>query len=182
MAAAIALSQIAMTAVQTYGEVEASRTQDRFQRSQAAINSRLANMQAEDVIRRGEQDTVGIRRETRRLQGSQRAAFAGQGVDVNSGSAALIQEETREFGEQDVVTARANAYREAWGLRVEASRIEARSRLESMALRNERRNTVLTGGLNALSAAAQGLSARGSGFQPRNPTESRFHSSYSRRR
>lgn len=150
----------------TYNDVQASRAQDRYQRSASGLNMRMANLQAEDATRRGDVEASRLKKDAQRLQGSQRAAYAGQGVDVGSGTAALIQDETGTLGEMDAVIARNNAWREALGYRVEASDIASRSRMQTAASRFERRSTILTGGMNAFNYGVQGAYAR-DGYKPR---------------
>lgn len=93
----------------------------RFNEQVARYNQHLAQVQSQDALARGYQEESQRRRATRRLIGAQRARLAAQGLDVNSGDAALIQEQTAAAGEEDALTIRNNAQREAWGYRVQAA-------------------------------------------------------------
>lgn len=87
----------------------------------ARFNERIARMQARDAWERGLEAVGRHRQSVRKLIGSQRAALAAQGVDVNDGSALAVQQDTIALGEQDALTIRNNAAREAWGFRVQAA-------------------------------------------------------------
>ncbi len=86
----------------------------------AGINARIADMQADDALRRGEKDEKRHRLDVKKFIGSQRVALAAQGIEVDSGTALELQEETAGLGELDALTIRNNAAREAWGYRVQA--------------------------------------------------------------
>lgn len=91
--------------------------------AQAEENARLLDLQATDAITRGNEAERRYRLGTTQFISSQRAGFAGQGVDVNSGSAADTQAESAGIGELDALTIRTNAAREAWGLNVRATNV-----------------------------------------------------------
>lgn len=83
-------------------------------------NAAAAELMAQDAEQRGVIDAARQRSFTRMTVGSQRAGFAGQNVEVGSGSAADVQADAAYLGTRDEMTIRANAAREAWGFRVEA--------------------------------------------------------------
>jgi hypothetical protein len=76
---------------------------------------------AADVLERGAEDELAYRRDLAQILGAQRATFAAQGVDVGFGTAKMIADETRQFGEEDAMMIRENAIREAWGIRQSAA-------------------------------------------------------------
>lgn len=84
------------------------------------FNARVAELQATDALARGTQDAQQIRSYGRGLIGTQRAGYAGQNVNVNSGSAVDVQADTAYAAEQDAQRRIANAEREAWGYRIDA--------------------------------------------------------------
>lgn len=176
---AFMIAQGALSILQTYQQSEALKEQDRFQRTQADQEAQVLDLQAADAVKRGDEAAGRIRQQTTRLRGSQRAAYAGQGVDPNSGSAAAVGVESDLYGKLDIATAKTNAWREAWGLRSQAEAVRADSRMKSLAGKNERKMTLLTGGLQAASSFAEaGYYGSRRGFQPRNSTEARFNNGY----
>jgi hypothetical protein len=97
-----------------------ARQQGAFQAAMAEQNAGYKEAAAQDAEKRGAADADRYRRQVGQLIGSQRAGFAANGIDVNSGTAADIQDDTAAFGEFDALTIANNAAREAWGYRVGA--------------------------------------------------------------
>lgn len=83
-------------------------------------NADLAEEQAVDALARGRESEMALRRKARGLRSSQRAGFAAQGIDINSGSARDVQENDAALSELDALTIRNNAQREAFGFRRQA--------------------------------------------------------------
>jgi len=134
-------------------------------------NADLAEEQAKDALARGREAEMALRRKSRGLAGSQRAAFASQGLDINSGSARDVVQNDMALGELDALTIRNNAQREALGFRKQAefdrrdaelARAGAGNR--ASAIRKEATGTLLT---TATSLAATYLSGRTGGSPSR---------------
>lgn len=115
----------------------------KYQKRVAGANAGLLEYRAEDAISRGETEAQRHEAATRSLIGSQRAAAASQGSDVNSGSALDAQESAAGMGALDALTIRNNAYREAWGYRVEAMNERFRGRFARRAGSFEAGQTLL---------------------------------------
>ena len=92
-----------------------------FQSGMLEQNAGFKEAAAQDTEQRGELDADRRRVATKQLIGAQRSAIAGNGIDVNSGSAAIMQDDAAQFGELDALTISNNAAREAYGYRVGAS-------------------------------------------------------------
>ena len=86
----------------------------------AQFNAQVSEQQATDALMRGKDDEERFRQGVKTLIGSQRASFAGNNVDIASGSAADVQADAAFLGELDAQTIRTNAMREAWGYRQQA--------------------------------------------------------------
>lgn len=84
------------------------------------VNAGISNRSAQDALQRGEIESDEQRQQTGQLIGAQRAGFAGNGIDVNSGSAGQVQNDSAALGELDALTLANNAAREAYGYRVQA--------------------------------------------------------------
>jgi len=168
---------------QSYQDAQAAKARGKYEQQVSESNARMAEFNAEDALTRGRKESNQQRLKGRNVQGAQRAAFAGQGVDVNTGTAASIQNETATLSELDAQTIANNAWKEAWGYRTQASDYRFEGRMKRLASKNEARNTLLSGGLNfasSLGQAAYKYSDRGAApkYTPKNPTEERFATSY----
>lgn len=114
----------------------------------AETNRRLSVAQANDALLRGSIEEQRYRREIAQVVGGQKAYFGNRNVTV-SGTALDLLSDTAQVGEEDALTIRNNAAREAWGYRNQAN--EA-SRWGANAQRNaygRAAGTLLTSGAQA---------------------------------
>lgn len=147
-----------------YAQSQALKTQGEYQKQQYDTNARLSEMAATDAIKRGEKEAESHRKKTNQVVGSQRAALAAQGINVDSGSAAAVQKETKQAGKEDIMAIRNNAWKEAWGFRVQANNYSGQGAMAELAGRTSSRNTLLTGGMQAASGLAQSGSYFSQGY------------------
>jgi hypothetical protein len=96
---------------------------------------------------RGRTEEIARERAGRRTIAQQRVGFAAQGVDIGTGTAAELQRQEAAITAVDAATIRANAYREALGYQLTASRLEQQRGLTRAAGRQAAAGTLLTGGL-----------------------------------
>lgn len=83
-------------------------------------NRRLAMEQANDALLRGSIEETRYRRLIAQVAGAQKAAFGQRNVTA-SGTALDLLSDTAQLGEEDILTIRNNAAREAWGYRNQAN-------------------------------------------------------------
>jgi hypothetical protein len=96
----------------------------------ARNNQQVAEGYAQRALQQGQVDEQNARLKSAALLGSQRAALASQGGDVDSGSPLDIQADTARAGEYDVQTIRNNAALKAYGYRVQAANAGAEANLD----------------------------------------------------
>jgi hypothetical protein len=157
MGAAAGIFQAVMGAQGAVGAKFAGDSATNSQVQALERNARYTDWNAQDAIKRGEADEQEVIRETKRVMGAQTAAAAAQGVKVNEGSALALQEETAVAGAQARETVKNNAWREAFGFRVEAQETRMKARLTKEIGAKEANATLLTGGLKALSETGRAL-------------------------
>jgi hypothetical protein len=92
-----------------------------YQAQVARNNQAVAEGYAQRALQQGQVDEQNQRFKTAAVLGSQRAALASQGGDVDSGSPLDIQADTARAGEYDAQTVRNNAAVKAYGYRVQAT-------------------------------------------------------------
>lgn len=102
-----------------FGAVQ-SYEQGKYLNKVAKVNAGISERAGRDAVKRGNIDADEQRQQTGQVLGAQRAAFAANGVDVNSGSAGQVQNDTAALGELDALTLVNNAAREAYGYQVQA--------------------------------------------------------------
>lgn len=145
--AAIALSVVGggITAGAQYGAGKGTR--DIYN-----ANATHQDMMADDALARGRTVEQRHRIDTRRLIGSQRAAFAGSGVDISDPDSTPVNvfADTAALSEVDALAIRSNAAREAWGHRVGAGDLRARGEIAYREGKNKAIGTLLSTGGNML--------------------------------
>lgn len=146
---------------QAYGQSKSLKIQGEYEKSLGQQNARFADLSATDALKRGETDAADAAGETERLIGSQRVALAANGIDPNDkGTASLLQQDAAAAGAREVLTIKNNAWREAWGYRVEALNATSKGEMANMYARQQAKDTLISGGIRALnqgSSAATGF-------------------------
>ena len=110
------------------------------------FNRSMAEVEAEDAIRRGALEEGRHRRRVTSLIGEQRVALAAQGLDVDFGSAEDLQKDVRAQGSFDALTIRNNARREAFGYKSQAAQSSLQGQLATFRARDAATGTLLTTG------------------------------------
>lgn len=98
----------------------ASYEQGKYLDSVSKVNAGISRQAAADALERGSLEADEQRKQTQQVIGSQRAAYASGGIDVNTGTAGQVQSDTAALGELDALTIMNNAAREAYGYEVQA--------------------------------------------------------------
>lgn len=131
MGAAAVMMIAASSTVQAYGMYASGEAAQDI----ANYNASIGEIKAQDALKRGELAEIQLRSDTRRLIGSQRAAFAASGVEINDpdSTAVNVTADTAALSELDAIAIRNNAAREAWGYRAQAQADRAKGELEYMA-------------------------------------------------
>lgn len=114
---------IAATAITAAGSVVGGINQNNQAKYQAQVanqNAALERNSANDARARGAIEEQRQYRRTAQLLGVQRAALASNGVEVDFGSAADLQTDTKTIGWEDAATIRENTVREARGFEINA--------------------------------------------------------------
>lgn len=114
---------IAATAMQAAGSIVGGINAQKSANFRAAVADRNANLErqaARDALERGDIEEKRQNRRTAQQLGAQRAAMAANGIEVDFGSAADLQADTRMIGREDAQTIRENAMRETRGYDIRA--------------------------------------------------------------
>jgi hypothetical protein len=152
----MAIAGVASTALSAYGQIQAGQQAQAAADYNAAVarnNQIIADRQAEDAVKRGQVAEEEQRRRTRAIAGTQRAALAASGVQLDQGSPADILADTAQFGELDALTIRNNAEREAYGYRVQGMNFGAEAGLQQGRASSAMTGAYLGAGSTLLSGA-----------------------------
>lgn len=127
------IAVVALSALSAYGQARTQKKQNEYQAQVDRNNAAAAEWQATDAVQRGNAAAADQRRKGQQTLGTQRAAMAAAGLDISSGSALSILEDTDYFTEADQGTIKSNAAREAWGYKMQASNSIASAGLRASA-------------------------------------------------
>lgn len=121
--------------VQAYGQVEQGQAQANAANYQAEVarnNAVIANQGADYAISAGQAQSANVSRRGAANIGKIKTAQAASGVDVNSGSAAAVQEGARETNKLDTETVLNNSELQAYGYRSNATSYTAQAGLDTL--------------------------------------------------
>lgn len=124
-----------------------------YQAQVARNNVTIARQNANMEMQAGEAEATSQGLHARERQGGITSAFAAEGVDVNSGSAAAARESQEGLGLLDTMTIRSNARKKAYNDEAQATTFDAQSTLDKMQGSNAEFSSMigaassLTGGL-----------------------------------
>ena len=97
-------------------QANAQRQQGKYQKGVADFNARQSENQAVALRNKGTEEEMASRKATAELKARQRAQLAASGVDLSSGSALSLQEDTETLGEANALRIRGNFQNQAAGL------------------------------------------------------------------
>lgn len=142
---------------------KAAKAQGNFQAIQMEGNAALSDIQAQDAVKRGADESKRLRIRTRQEIGAATAALAAQGQDLTGETEQAILQDYASFGSDDEQTIKNNAWREAFGYRAQAVEQRAQAGFTRLTAGNTAKQAILTGGMQAVGSVAQGyyLSQKG---------------------
>lgn len=142
------------TALSAYGNYQQQAAANASAKYQAKIlerNAGIAERQAQESERVGFLAESKHRARVSQIRGSQRAGYAGAGVDVSAGTPVGVAEQTELMGDLDALEIRYQSALEAWAARNQASGMLSQASL----LRSSMASPWLAAGSTLLGGAAQ---------------------------
>ena len=149
---------MAATAMQTAGTIVSGVNQAKASKYSAKVREQNAAMDraaARDAVERGQIEEQKQYRDNAQRQGAQRAAMAANGIDVDFGSAAIIQDDAKRIGWMDAQTVRENARREVKGYEISAFNNDAGAATDRANAKSAMWSTVFDAGGTMLGGAQQ---------------------------
>lgn len=133
-----------------FTQANAARAQGDVESIISGINSRIASLQSAETIEAG--DIAASREElkSQQVQGSILSSQGASGIDVGSGSSALVRNAARSVGTQDALTIRNNAQRQAFGFQTQALSETSKGQIAQLTAKAQADQDILNGGLSAI--------------------------------
>lgn len=119
--------------------------QGSYQNKVAKYNARVAENEATQVRNKGNDEENAHRQKTAALLSQQRAQLGAAGVDLGSGSALQLQENTVDMGDADALRIRSNTDDQVTGLQDQASLLRDQGRNAKRAGLTKGLGTILGG-------------------------------------
>ncbi|MGZ2790649.1 hypothetical protein AAER32_29780 [Pseudomonas aeruginosa] len=145
LAPAAAAASVGGGILSAYSQIQQGKDAVRTANRQQAY----LNRQARQVLDQGEFEDAQLYEQGRQIVGAQRAGFAANGVDVNSGSASRVQESTMNQVAMDAEQVRRNAFNQAFGLVTQGNEGIRQARADYRTRRLNAFSSLLTGGSQA---------------------------------
>jgi hypothetical protein len=171
-----AITAAASTAMSVAGQAQASQAaagQANYQRQVALMNQQVGERNARLAEQQGEADAMRQQQKTSLIEGSQRAALAAQGGDVNVGSPLDILGDTARAGKLDEFTILNNAGLRAHGYALQAANAGGQAGLYGANAANAQASLPFGIGSSLLGGASS-LAGKWAGYLGRNPSASRY--------
>jgi hypothetical protein len=149
-----AIGDTISTGLNTYTRAASTRAQAKYEKFRYDQNAKLAELQAIDALKRGERAASTIQMRTKQTIGSQRAALAAQGIEINADTAADIQADTKLYGDFDAIEVKNNAWREAFGYKMQALSFTQSGEMARSAGEFAANQTIAAGGMSAARGVA----------------------------
>ena len=147
---ALQIASIGFGAISAIQSAQAANAQADYNTAVANNNAKLAEYQAEDAQRRGEEEAIAVQRKAAGLKSAQRATMAARGLDLTGGTPQGLLDQTDYFAQVDTGTVRSNADKEAYAKQVQASN----SRTEAVAFQAGKRSPLMAGATSLLASAS----------------------------
>ena len=109
----------------------ASQNASDYQAQIARNNATIASYNASEATQAGEVQSANKSMQGAEKQAAIKASMAANGVDVNTGSAARVEEGAHEVAQTDTATTMHNALLQAYGYRAQQTGFEAQSQLDT---------------------------------------------------
>lgn len=142
-----------MGVVSSIQQGNAAQEQYNYQAQVAKKNANIAQQNADQKRQEGIEEARQQRIKTLQAVGSQQAAMAANGIDISSGTALDIIEDTTATGELDALTKQYNYESQAIALEQQADNFNNQASLDTLA----GQNAYQAGKMNAISAGVKGL-------------------------
>lgn len=134
-----------------FSQSAAYKAQGDYESTIANTNAKLAQLQSKQTLEAGDIEASRKDLQTQQAVGSARAAQGASGIDVASGSSALVRNAIQSTGTQDELTIRSNAQKQAWGYQTEALEDTFKGQFAQQTASVESEQSLLNGGLKAIS-------------------------------
>ena len=156
----IPIIALAAQAASTLTGAKAQKEAAEYNAQVAEGNAAQQEILANDAINRGNADAASVRDEAKKIQASQAAALAANGLDLSSGNSLSLLGDSAGQGELDAQTTFTNALREAYGHKQQAANYLTNAKMQRDTGKKQYWTTLLTG-IPQMYGSYQSMNANG---------------------
>lgn len=152
---------IAMAAVQLisgFQQAEMIRAKARLQQDMNEMNAQYIERDAWEAEKFGYTQASRYATNIASILGEQKVGLAAQGVDISSGTAKEIQEETKLTGFLNTLDLQRAGRAKAYGLKIQASNVRLGNFMQGQQAELDAQGSIRGGALNAAAYAYKGFS------------------------
>lgn len=146
-----------MSAVSTYQQGMAASKAAAYNAKVQENNAKIATQNAEFAGAEGNANVGAQGLKNRSQVSAIEAAQAGNGINVNTGSAVDVRASQAELGALDALNIRANAARSAYGYQTQSTAHMAQSQLDTATSKSARTGAILGAGASLLKGASAAM-------------------------
>lgn len=128
----------------------ATAARQAWEQEQAKTNAMFMEIQKNEILEQGRDQAAQREEAVRGMLGRQRVDLAAQGIQIDSGTAAAIQAETRQIGDEDIAAIKNNAWKQVWGIEIERKNMLQDVSMRHRGERQQAQTQMLTDGLSAV--------------------------------
>ena len=151
--------------IEAGNEADAIREQSEIDARQSEFNADLTDLQREDLLDKSSDAITRRQNQVRGMLGSQKAALAAQGIEVDGEIGVDLERDERATALDDTQAIKNNAWRDAFGLKQKAQDLRTQAKFGRASGQQQARNTLVTGGISSLgSFASAGSQLQEAGF------------------
>ena len=157
--------------VNGFGQADAIESNARLNQQINDMNADFIELDAFNANAMGFSESARFASIVDRTIGAQRAALAGAGVDVTTGTAKEIQKEAKLIGQLNILDIQQKAHNEAYGLKVKAVSVRLQGEVNAAAASANASAARTTGLLSGVSTGVSAFSLRESGKKDKKDKE-----------
>jgi len=156
-------ASVGMAGLQMYeakNQADALKRQSAFEAKQMEFNAQLTDIRREEVGEQRDKDIVRRESQIKQMIGSQKSSMAASGIELDSELAEQIESDSLRTGAEDVQMIKNNAWKQAWGLEMEAQDLRSQAGFTRLGGKQRARQTLTTGGVQAIGSLSKAYAAR----------------------
>lgn len=160
--AVMAISAVA-SAAEGMSQAKGLKRMNKFNAEQNKFNQEMLELRKKDILAHSDVDVGRRQEQLSGMLGSQRAALAASGIEIDGMLGASFERDERQVASDDIDAIKNNAWNEAMGIQTKQMDMTMQQNMDTVKTNMQANQSLVTGGLGAVSGAMSAYSAYGKG-------------------